>query len=67
MEMIKVESSNIESVGWLNGELYIAFNSGTTYVYFDVPEKVFKDMLDAPSQGKFFHANIRGKYDYDKA
>lgn len=67
MKMIPVESSNIQSIGWEDMELYITFNSAITYVYYDVPEEVFEEMLDAPSQGKYFHANIKGKYDYDKA
>jgi len=67
MKMIPVESSNIASIGWENMELYITFNFGATYVYYDVPEEVFEEMLDAPSKGKYFHANIKGKYDYDKA
>ena len=66
MKMIKVESSNIEAIGWENKQLNITFNSGSTYVYLDVPEKIFDDMLEAESVGKYFHANIRGVYDYDQ-
>lgn len=65
-EMTPVDSSNIAAIGWADNELYIEFNSGSTYVYADVPESTFERMMDADSQGKFFHANIRGQYDYDQ-
>lgn len=68
IEMIPVDSSNIESIGWdeVDEELFITFNSGSTYVYSEVPKEVFDSMMNAESKGKFFHANIKGKYSYDK-
>lgn len=46
--------------------LTLTFNSGGTYEYKDVPEEVFKDMLAAESVGKYFHSNIKGKYETEK-
>jgi len=34
------------------------------YVYFDVPENIYRDFLAAPSQGEFFNLEIRDRYRY---
>jgi len=61
MEMQKVESSNIAAVGFNmeDKKLYIAFNSGKTYSYTDVPYELYEGLLAADSVGQYFHANIR--------
>jgi hypothetical protein len=66
MRMIPVDSSNLSSVGYENGTLYISFNNGGTYYYTGVPEFVFEDLLNAPSKGKYFHANIKNSYPYGR-
>ncbi len=64
--MIAVDSSNLSSVGYENGTLYISFHSGGLYAYSGVPEYVYFELLNAPSKGKYFHANIKNSYPYDK-
>ena len=65
----RVESSNLESVGWDgNGNLYVRFKEtkysrARTYWYKGVPESVYQGLLAAPSKGKYFHANVRDRYD----
>jgi len=44
--------------------LTIKFKFGGTYDYIDVEEELFNEMKEAPSVGKFFHARIKGKYDF---
>ena len=66
MNMTSVSSSNLASVGYQNGVLYIRFHSGGLYSYFDVNESVYQDLLNAPSKGKFFYRNIRRAYSYQK-
>jgi hypothetical protein len=47
--------------GWLD----IRFKpNGFTARYFDVPVEVYWALLAAGSKGKFFHNNIKGKYDW---
>ena len=58
MIMFPVTSSNINSVGYDNGKLYIRFNSGSTYLYNGVPQKVYKELLSAFSHGKYFEKKI---------
>ncbi len=63
-----VESSNISQVGYDAGaqELRVRFNSGSEYVYSDVPGQVFTDFLAADSKGQFLNQNIKGQYEYSK-
>lgn len=66
MEMTKVESSNIKSVGWLNEELYVEY-SGGIYIYEKVSKELFTKLLAAESKGHFMNEEIKGKYNYRKA
>mgnify|MGYP003291661603 CR=1 FL=1 len=62
MNMIPVSSSDLSSVGYENGTLYISFHSGGLYSYSDVPQHVYSALLNAPSKGRYFHAYIRNVY-----
>ncbi len=66
MVMHPVSSSDIASIGYENGNLYIRFLNGSTYEYFDVPQSVYAGLMSAGSHGKYFHAFIKGKYGYSK-
>lgn len=66
VEMIKVESSNLYSIGYENNTLYILFNSGGLYKYMNVDFVVYKELLNATSKGKFFHQYIKNNYNYQK-
>jgi len=61
IERIKVESSNIESIGYdeESKTLIVEFKSGSTYSYIGVPSIVFKKMLESDSKGKFLNNNIK--------
>ncbi len=64
MNMLPVSSSNIESVGYENGTLYIRFHSGGLYSYQNVPVAVYQGLMSASSKGRYFHSNIKGAYVY---
>jgi hypothetical protein len=38
--------------------------SGAIYQYFDVPESVFLELMNADSLGKYYNKNIRNNYRY---
>lgn len=63
-----VESSTIASVGYLRSErvLEIEFRSGAVYRYSAVPKSVFDALISAHSKGRFFGAEIRGKYSFER-
>lgn len=66
VNMTPIVSSNISEVGYDDEqkELFVKFNSGKTYQYYDVLAEVFDDFLQADSHGKYFNANIRNAYAY---
>lgn len=64
--MYGVVSSNIAEVGWEDEILTVEFLSGAQYEYYDCPEEIFNEFLEAPSKGRFFWRNIRGIYRYRK-
>lgn len=61
-----VSSASLRSVGYddEDGTLELEFHGGGVYEYFDVPGRVYRDLLRAESKGRFFHDEIRGKFDY---
>lgn len=60
IERRPVESSNLASVGYDGtfNVLEVEFKTGDIYRYFGVPIDVGLGLIDAPSKGKYFHANI---------
>ncbi len=42
--------------------LTIEFHDGSRYAHKPVPENVYQEFVNAPSQGQYFNANIRRKY-----
>ena len=59
-----VSSSNIHSVGYEaeSQTLEIEFHSGGIYRYANVPEKLYRGLMQASSKGSYFHRNIRERY-----
>ncbi|GHU90225.1 KTSC domain-containing protein [Bacteroidia bacterium] len=68
MKRQAVESSNLASIGYdiQNEILEVEFNHGGIYQYFDVPQDVYDELMNADSHGKYFSANIRNDYEYQK-
>lgn len=64
MNMIPVSSSNIASVGYENGTLYVAFNRGGLYAYSGVPESVYRGLMSASSHGSYLASHVKGVYPY---
>lgn len=61
---IPVTSSNIDGYLYLTATnvLLIAFKSGGTYAYENVPQSVATGFGNAPSKGKFFKSDIKDRY-----
>ena len=45
--------------------LTIKFKYGD-YTYAGVPAKIFEDLVNSTSKGKFINANIKGKFEFKK-
>jgi hypothetical protein len=63
-----VESSQIKSVAYHpeSKTMEVIFHGGGKYQYEFVPHDVHAAMMQAPSAGKFFAANVKGKYVHTK-
>lgn len=65
MQKQDFDSSVIRAAGY-SRVLEVEFNSGRIYQYYDVDETVFQGFLASESKGKYFNANIRGKFPYQE-
>jgi len=63
-----VDSSAIASVGYdeTSSVLEVEFSSGVVYDYFKVPERVYRDLLKAPSKGSFVSRRVRDRYPFER-
>lgn len=66
MQMTKVASMTISSVGYENETLYIQFPNGQVFAYLNVPERVYNNLMCAPSHGKYFSSVVKGTYDFKR-
>lgn len=64
-----VVSSDLASIGYdaATQTLEIEFKATGVYRYFSVPAEVYEALRTTPSPGKFFLANIKGKFAWEKA
>lgn len=64
MERLPIDSSNIVSAGYnpVMQILEIEFKGGVVWQYAGFPENMWYEFLSAPSQGKYFFAQIRPRF-----
>jgi hypothetical protein len=70
MNMKPVNSSNIQAIGYdpASKRLGVAFHGSGTYHHDEVPPELHEQLMAATdSHGKFYHANIKGKFKHTKA
>ena len=67
--MVRVNSTALEDVTFRSygpaspaGSLRISFDDGRTVAYSNVPERVYRALIAAPSAGAYFNLNIRNHY-----
>ncbi|MCM1564797.1 MAG: KTSC domain-containing protein [Dehalobacter sp.] len=68
MNWIPVVSSNLSAVAYepSTQTLYIRFRSSGSYAYFNVPESIYRGLMNAPSHGEYHAAHIKNHYRYRK-
>ena len=66
MELRKVKSSNIDSVGYENENLYIQYQSGAIYKYKNVPKIIYESLMDSDSKGRYMNSSIKTKFEYER-
>jgi hypothetical protein len=69
MEMVYVESSNLQAVGFDENQnsLFVEFKKSGTYQYFGVDKSIYEGILIADSKGKYFIEHVKNAgYSYSK-
>ena len=68
MELKPIVSTRIKAIGYYDEDstLVILFTDNKKYEYNNVPKFMYKDLLINKSPGKYFDANIKGKYSFEK-
>lgn len=63
-----VDSTAIQAIDYdeTHDKLFVRFVSGERYLYVGVPGEVCRSFLDADSKGRFFQAEIRDCYPYNR-
>lgn len=66
MRVATVDSTTLATVAYDEARelLQLEFCSRAVYQYFGVPPAVHQALLEAPSKGRYFNRNIRGRYFY---
>lgn len=64
MNMKTVSSSNIASIGYEGSTLYVRFNNGSLYEYYNVPPSIHTGLMSAASHGSYLASQVKGRYDY---
>lgn len=62
MKITHLASTNVKTVGFKDGTLFVQFQRGPVYRYEAVPEATYEGLVNAESAGQFLHANIKGRY-----
>ena len=65
---MEVDSTAIQDIDYdeERAKLLVRFQSGELYVYVGVPGEVCRSFLEADSKGRFFQAEIRDRYPFNK-
>jgi len=60
----KLDSTAIAKAEWFKDgeELALTFTSGKRYVFVDVPEQAYHDLVNADSAGRHFASSIKSIY-----
>jgi hypothetical protein len=63
MELIYVDSSNVDQIGYdeHEGEAHVIFKGGRQYIYSEVTQEVWEQFRDAPSKGTFLNEEFKAK------
>ena len=68
MDKQHVSSSTVVSIGYdaRTRTLEIEFGSGRVYQYYEVPDRMHAEIMQAPSKGRFFNTYIRNAYAFSR-
>ena len=63
-----VASGSIASIGYdePSQTLEVEFTNGAVYQYYNVPQPVFEQLMQAPSKGQYLAYQIKNAYPYSR-
>ena len=66
LRTVPLQSSTLLNVAYHDrmSVLVLQFRNGARYRYQDVPNRIYRELLDATSKGAFFNQHIRGFFAY---
>ena len=69
MNITVVESTTLTALAYDDAReiLELEFRSRAVYSYFGVPGSVYEALLAAPSKGRYFNREIRGRFPHSRA
>jgi hypothetical protein len=62
MDLIRVNSSAIRTVGYDGYTLTVEFHTGRIYDHPGVPYSIYVEFMNAQSMGAYYNRYIRGRY-----
>lgn len=60
--MALLNSSFVKRAEWIRGNLHVQLASGLCYRYDNVDERVYLELCQAASPGRYFNEEIRNRY-----
>lgn len=68
MHRTAVGSPGIEQLGYEEGSeiLEIKFSSGTVYEFYNVPSKMYEQLMNSPRKELFYETNILVRFPYKR-
>ena len=69
MEQNQGYSSDLAAVGYdeESQTLAVKFRNNAVYQFYDVPQDIFKNLLQSESKGDYFYTHIRNIYPFSRA
>jgi len=66
VDWLPLDSSVFTATAYLPATrtLYLCFQSGELYCYFDFPPQQYRDFLASDSKGQYFSTSIRDRFRY---
>lgn len=65
LQVVPVQSKAIQTIIWdhSNNQLLIKFTDSPLFAYPNAPKSLFEAFIKSPSKGKFYHEQIKNKYE----
>ncbi len=62
--MVRVSSEAFAEIDYdaATQQLHVTFHHGGTYTHCGVPAEVYERFLRSPSKGRFYHDELKGRY-----